>query len=208
MNIFSKHRIVRVGADFLQLTEELRYTKKEAVIKILNNLRGDKPFNLLSDEDVESVSEVLCKFNEPGYYLGSLIVDCQNDNSINKLIDKNLFITTFIGELCSKIENLLKDNKNISQKYFLNLKESCLHIIKNRKNWEYISEEDLAFLCSYKGNRILIDFANQEKNILYLVKEIIHQEFIIDDPALLEKIDDFDKFFIFSFNIIRGEEKT
>jgi len=194
MNIFSKHKIVSIGASFLQLTEGLKYTKKDAVKQILINFREKEPFNNLSDEEIENVSEILCKFNEPGYYLGSLISDCQSENSVNKLTDKNLFITTFIGELCSKIENLLKDNKNISQKHFLNLKESCLYIIKNRKDWEYISEEDLSFLCSYKGNRILIDFANQEKNIFDLIKQIIHQEFIVDDGIILEKIDDFDKF--------------
>lgn len=195
-----------VCASFDRL-QDLGYTKKDAISLILNNYKKHKPFNELSDEDVEKISDTLSKFGEVCSYLGGLISDCNWEKNINKLKNKDLFIFILTLEVSSKIREVMESNRNISQKGSLNLKETCLHIIKSRKNWLFVEERELALSCKYREKQVVIDFSNQDKNILDVLREIVHQEILLENDSVLDKIDNFDSFFLFCLNIVKNGDR-
>jgi len=210
MNFFRslslKFTQVSICARFSRL-QNLGKSKKDSIYLILNNYRNHKPFNELLDEDVGIISETLSRFGEACSYLGGLISDCDWEKSIDKLKNKKLFIDIFMLEVCSKIKEILKNNRNIAEKQSLNLKETCINIIKKRKNWIFVREDDLALLCKYNEEEVLIDFSNQDKNILDVFKNIIYNEILFENDGVLNKIDNFDSFFLLCSNSVKDLDK-
>lgn len=210
MNFFRslslKFTQVSVCASFSRL-QELGESKKDSISLILNNYKKHKPFNELSDEDVDNISETLSKFGEACYYLGSLISDCGWEKSVDKLRSRSLFVNIFIGEICSKIKEIMENNRSVASEQFLNLKETCIQIIKNRKNWIFLREDGLMLLCKYDKEEISINFSNQDKDILDVFKKIIYYEILFENDGVLNKIDNFDSFFLFALNTVKNQDK-
>lgn len=201
-----------VCASFSRL-RDLGKSKKESILIVLNNYRKHEPFNELTDENIQTISETLSKFGEANSYLeagsilGGLISDCGWEKSINKLKDKNLFAYIFMSDVCSKIKEIIKNNGNVAREQSLNLKEICINIIKSRKNWIFVREDELALLCKYNGEEVLIDFSNQDNNILDVFKKIIYYEILFENDGVLDKIDNFDSFFLACLNTVKDGDK-